>query len=117
MGFWSRLFGTGDTIEKGFDMVDKAFYTDQERAENKSKILAAYEPFRLAQRYFMTLVTVPYMTAWFMLFCLLFYRAVTTGDITEIKDFLMNGDIIYLVMTMAVFYFGDTIAGKFGVKK
>ena len=114
MSFFKTLFGSGDTIDKSFDLVDKAFFTDEEKAEAKAKVLEAYAPFKLAQRYFMIIVTLPYMVAWFALFALLFIRAVHSGDITEVKDFLMNGDIIYLVMTMAVFYFGDTIASKFG---
>lgn len=116
MSFFGKLFGTDKAIEKGFDLADKAFFTDEERAEAKAKVLTAYEPFKLAQRYFMMIVTLPYMLAWFCLFCLLFYRAITTGSTTELKDFLMNGDVIYLVMTMAVFYFGDTIANKFNKK-
>ena len=51
MGFWSTLFGTSKVIESGLDLIDNAFYTDQEKAGQKIKLLKAYEPFKITQRF------------------------------------------------------------------
>ncbi len=50
MGLLSTLFGSGKVIEKGTDMLDHAFYTNQEKAEGHIRFLKAYEPFKLTQR-------------------------------------------------------------------
>jgi len=50
MGIWSSILGKGDTISKGLDIIDNAFYTDQERADMKKELLRAFEPFKKAQR-------------------------------------------------------------------
>lgn len=61
MGIWSTLFSSSSTIEKTTDAVisagDKIWYTDEEKADNKIKLiqyfptlLKAYEPFKIAQR-------------------------------------------------------------------
>ena len=50
MSFIDKLFGSSTIIEKGTDLLDNAFYTDQEKAAGHIKLLAAYEPFKLSQR-------------------------------------------------------------------
>lgn len=107
MGFWSGLFGSGDTVSKGFDLVDEAFYTDQEEAETtikkmsaKELILKAYEPFKLAQRYMMIIVGVPYVTAWVVTFLASFFVDVAT-QIT-----ILDGKMGVVFLSIASFYFG-----------
>ena len=62
MGILSNIFGTGEVIKKGLDLIDEAWTSDEEKAENEAKIieaktnakatlLNAYAPFKLAQRY------------------------------------------------------------------
>lgn len=54
MGILSSLFGTGDVITKGMDLIDSLVVTSEEEIAAKSKaktdLLAAYAPFKLAQR-------------------------------------------------------------------
>lgn len=62
MGILSNIFGTGEVIKKGLELIDEAWTSDEEKAENEAKIieaktnakatlLNAYAPFKLAQRY------------------------------------------------------------------
>ena len=62
MGILSNIFGTGEVIKKGLDLIDEAWTSDEEKADNEAKIieaktnakatlLNAYAPFKLAQRY------------------------------------------------------------------
>jgi len=48
---WFSWLGGGKTIEKGIDVIDKAFYTEEEKAEQKSKLLDDFRPFKLVQRH------------------------------------------------------------------
>lgn len=54
MGILSSLFGTGDVITKGMDLIDSLHTSTEEEIAAKSKaktdLLAAYAPFKLAQR-------------------------------------------------------------------
>jgi len=54
MGILSSLFGTGDIIEKGMDLIDKKFPSDIDKIEAKTKaktdLLTSYAPFKVAQR-------------------------------------------------------------------
>ena len=66
---WLNIFGTEKVVNKGMDMIDDAFYTDQEEAadgavkrEWKLKLLQAYQPFKTAQRLLALLYSVPYVS-------------------------------------------------------
>ena len=48
---WFSIFGKGDVIEKASKGIDKAIFTDEEKADYMLKFLKAYEPFKLVQRY------------------------------------------------------------------
>ncbi len=113
MGVFSKLFGSGDTINKGMDLIDEAFHTDQEKTEQKVKLLQAYEAFKVAQRLFMLSVVMPYMFLWSIIGIATFVVDCMNMDFTASRAYLIEGQVIYLVMLMAGFYFGDTLAGKF----
>lgn len=70
MSFWGRLFGSTDVIKQAADGiyngVDKAWYTDEEKAEGFLSLLKAYEPFKLAQRLLALTVAIPYVVTWLM---------------------------------------------------
>ena len=61
MGIFSEIFGTGTVIEKGLELIDDAWTSDEEQAEidaqaierkaqSKIELLKAYAPFKLTQR-------------------------------------------------------------------
>lgn len=60
MGVWSTIFGSGKVIEKGLDLADKAFFTDQEKSENFERLMKIYEPFKLIQRIMVITFCVPF---------------------------------------------------------
>lgn len=51
MSWLGKVFGGDSVVSKGIGLIDSAFYTDEEKAEEKRQLLKAYEPFKLAQRY------------------------------------------------------------------
>lgn len=70
MSFWGRLFGSENVIKRAADGiyngVDKAIYTDQEKASGFLNLLKAYEPFKIAQRLLALVVSIPYVLVWLM---------------------------------------------------
>jgi hypothetical protein len=99
MGVLSKLFGSGDTIKKGFDLVDEAFHTSQEKAEDRLKattakigILKAYEGFKLAQRLLAIVVGVPFVgihVVLFLLWTIIFLTTIYIGG-SENYDFAIK---------------------------
>ena len=72
MGILSNIFGTGEVIKKGLELIDEAWTSDEEKADNEVKIieaktnakatlLNAYAPFKLAQRYLAMMFTFVYL--------------------------------------------------------
>ena len=106
MGFWSTLFGTGKVVESGLNLIDNAFYTDQEKAEQKRLLLKAYEPFKIAQRLLAVMFTV--------VFLLLVVANITLSLWFDVSDQMQFVDE-YLSMPMSLivgFYFaGGAVEG------
>lgn len=72
MSIWQTLFSSGKTIEKVgdgiYNGIDKAFYTDEEKALDNQKLikikmdmLKAYEPFKIAQRLLALVTAIPFV--------------------------------------------------------
>ena len=75
MGVLSKLFGTDKVIDAGISAIDKAVYTEEEKAENHIKVagikidlLKAYEPFKLAQRLIALMVGIPFVLIHIIIF-------------------------------------------------
>lgn len=61
MGIWSKLFGADKVIDAGIRAGDALFFTNEEKAEWRLRLLKAYEPFKIAQRWLAVIVTVPFV--------------------------------------------------------
>lgn len=55
------IFGNSKVVENASKGIDKAFFTDQEKADMHIRFLKAYEPFKLLQRYLAIIVSVPFI--------------------------------------------------------
>lgn len=111
MSLWKRLFGDDTVVEKSFDLVDNAFYTDQEKAENKSNILRFYEPFKIAQRFLAMTFCPVYCLAWFLVFTTELLSALWGNAVELDKVYsLLSGDMAIMVIIILTFYFGGGAA-------
>ncbi len=99
---FENLFGTKEVVSGGISLIDNAFYTDQEKANMKIKLLKAYEPFKIAQRYLAFMFTGSFMIAF--LLCLLFY--IFNIDYKGILEIVGVFNIDIIVLTIIGFYFG-----------
>ena len=101
MSFLGKLFGKDNIIQAGIDGIDKIVYTDEEKVDNKLLLLAAYAPFKLAQRFLMLMVGIPYMLAWFITFVCSFSAIDTTAHLALLEGKV--GSVFWIIVT---FYFG-----------
>lgn len=125
MGLISRIFGTNKAIETGAEMLDKSFYTEQEKANAWGKFLTLYEPFKLIQRLIAFIYLIPFVLFWIVWVCVYYYGFFTidfnTIIIVQEKEYLHQelyfsklkdlANIIievfgYPVLTIVLFMFG-----------
>lgn len=111
-GILSRIFGSDNAVKKGFDLVDEAFHTSQEKAEDSIKatnakinLLKAYEAFKLVQRIIAMSYCLPYTAAWFITFICSFWM-----DVSKQLEIITNGDIALANVVILGFYFGGGFA-------
>ncbi len=102
-----KIFGSKKVIETGAQLIDNAFHTDQEKAEEglarmslKVALLKAYEPFRVAQRFLAIIFSVPYVSAWLTAFTMSCF-----GLDVSAQERLLDGTIKDVVWTIVAFYF------------
>lgn len=65
-GIFSKIFGSSKVIDNSMSAIDKVFYTDEEKAENKAHLLKLYEPFKLAQRLLALTFAIPFVLTFLM---------------------------------------------------
>lgn len=129
MGLLGRIFGSDSVIEKAADGiyngVDKAFYTDEEKATGFITLLKSYEPFKLAQRVIAFMLIGAFLITW-LLAVILFAAAgimdstVLHGAATNLGA--LNNETLGLPVTIVVgFYFGggaiEGVVNRFNKKK
>lgn len=103
MGIWSKIFGSQKIIDSAISGIDKIFYTDEERAEQKIKLLASYEPFKLALRLLAMIIAIPFVTAVIGLIVVSFFSPVEA-------QFNMLIESLGLPFTLVMgFYFADGV--------
>lgn len=118
MGILSTIFGTGDIISKGMDLIDKMHTSDAEMIAAKSKaktdLMAAYAPFKIAQRILATMFAVTFLSSFVLVLVMaLFYDA----KIDVVRSVIGEFYIGEIMLTIIVFYFGGGfVEGALGAR-
>ncbi len=107
MGIFATIFGSGKVIEKGLELIDDAWETDEEAREGKAnakiKLMTAYAPFKIAQRYLAVMFTATYLICFFIvLIRTLLEMGETEGVLAVMESFEMS----WIMSTIVLFYFG-----------
>ena len=115
MGIFSKIFGNNEVVKKGMNLIDEAFYTDDEKDTNKIEkikqkieIIKSYEPFKLAQRYIAVIVLINFTIA-FQTCLILTVVNITTSqnyDLKSIFELLNVFNISTIMIVICSFYFG-----------
>ena len=107
MGVWSSIFGSGDVIKHGFDLIDKLHTSDQEMVEAKVKgkvdLLNAYAAFKIAQRVLAFVFCANFIAAFWIVLLMRLTGHGNTEDVTIVLSEFYIGEIM---LTIIVFYFG-----------
>lgn len=111
MEIFSALFNSTETVNKVTDAVidagDAMFLTDEEEIQYNHKKLAMkmewmklYEPFKVAQRYIALIISIPYVSAWFIIFI-----ATLANQDTSKAALLLDGNLGLAFVLVVGFYF------------
>ena len=110
MGILSTIFGSGDVIAKGIDLIDDLHTSDVEMIEAKTKakmdLMQAYAPFKIAQRYIAVMFGGTYISTYLLVIGMTFMGQ----DVTQVKDILKEFQIDWIMLTIVAFYFGGGLA-------
>ncbi len=109
-----KIFGSKKVIDSSIKGIDKLFYTNEEKADYHLKFLAAYEPFKLAQRLLALLVVGAYILVFLMAAGLMIWGGITGNHgITQTSADLIkleNDSLGWAIITILAFYFaGGTV--------
>ena len=117
MGFFSSIFGTKDIVKDGLKMIDEAFYTDEEKAQDTMKLLEkkaelkirqieAYHPYKKTQRFLALSFVFIYLFIMVNGVVSQLYGLVNLDDVKNALKFaneMWLGEIVLIIVT---FYFG-----------
>lgn len=110
MGLFRNIFGTGNVIEKGLDLIDKKFPTDIEMLEAKTQakvdLMNSYQGFKVAQRY----LAILFSTTFVVCFFLVLGRGLLGYDNALVLEIVREFQIDVITLVIVVFYFGGGAA-------
>jgi len=124
MNLFKSLFGTTDFIKEGVKLIDEAFYTDEEKAQDKQKILemkaqhklqflGAYSAYKKTQRYIALSFTFVFI---FIMINGVLGSLYGVVDMDSVKRALDFANEMWLGQSMAIilsFYFGGGFVESF----
>lgn len=112
-----NIFGTGEVVKKGLELIDEAWTSDEEKVENQAKILEAktnakatllnaYAPFKLAQRYLALMFSSVFLFIMMNGILGALYGWVDMEAVNEAKKFANEMWLGEIMVTIIGFYFG-----------
>ena len=127
LGVLNNIFGTGEVVKKGLDLIDEAWTSDEEKADNEVKIITAktnakatllnaYAPFKLAQRYLAMMFTFVFLFIMMNGVLGALYGWVDMVAVQEAKKFANEMWLGEIMLTIVGFYFGGGLAESFKKK-
>ena len=126
-GILSSIFGTGEVVKKGLELIDEAWTSDEEKADNEVKIieaktnakatlLNAYAPFKLAQRYLALMFTFVFLFIMMNGVLGALYGWVDMASVQEAKKFANEMWLGEIMLTIVGFYFGGGLVESYKKK-
>jgi quinol-cytochrome oxidoreductase complex cytochrome b subunit len=108
LGVIGKIFGSGDVISKGIDLIDSMHTSTEEEIVAKTKakvdIMNAYAPFKLAQRVIAFSFTFVYLVCFSMVLGFTLMNQVEDAD--KVKQVLEDFQVGYAMLVILAFYFG-----------
>ena len=109
-----KIFGSGDVISKGIQLIDDMHTSTEEEIVAKTKaktdLLASYAPFKLAQRYLAIMFAVSFLGTFMLVMGM---TLLGKGDIDAVKSVLGDFYIGEIMLTIVAFYFSGGVVDSF----
>jgi len=109
-----KLFGSKDVIQQGMSLIDEMHTSTEEEVAIKSKaktdLLAAYAPFKLAQRYLALMFTAMFLFIMANGVVGALYGIIDMNNVEAAKDFASEMWLGEIMLAIVGFYFGGGLA-------
>lgn len=110
MGVLAKIFGAGDVVKAGLNLIDSMHTSTEEEIAAKSKaktdLLTAYAPFKVAQRYIALMFTFTFLSSFVLVLGL---TLAGVGDIAAVKNVLSEFYIGPIMLVIVGFYFSGGV--------
>lgn len=107
LGILKTIFGSGDVIKSGFELIDSMHTSKAEEIEAKVKgkvdMLNAYAPFKVAQRLLSLLFSITFLSCFVLVLVMTLKGQANIDDVRGVISEFYIGEIM---LTIIVFYFG-----------
>jgi len=120
-GVLSKIFGSGDVIKAGIDLIDSMHTSTEEeivaKTNAKVNILAAYAPFKLAQRYLALMFTTVFLFVMMNGILGALYGWIEIERVEEAKRFANEMYLGEIMLAIVGFYFTGGVIDSFKRKQ
>ena len=114
----SKILGSGEVISKSLDLIDNMHTSSEEEIQAKAKaktdVLAAYAPFKIAQRMLAFMFGFTYVICFAIVLGMTLSGSGNPDDVTKVMD---QFSINYAMLLILGFYFGGGAVEGFMEKK
>jgi len=121
IGILAKILGSGDVIKQGMNLIDEMHTSSEEDIAAKSKaktdLLAAYQPFKLAQRYIALMFTAMFLFIMANGVVGALYGVIDMANVEAAKDFAASMWLGEIMLGIVGFYFGGGLASSIKEKK
>lgn len=118
IGILGKILGSGDVISKSLDLIDNMHTSSEEEIQAKAKaktdVLAAYAPFKIAQRMLAFMFGFTYVACFAIVLGMTLSGSGNPDDVTKVMD---QFSINYAMLLILGFYFGGGAVEGFMEKK
>ena len=116
-----KILGSGNVVEKGMALIDNMHTSTEEEVAAKSKaktdLLAAYAPFKLAQRYLALMFTAMFLFIMANGVVGALYGVIEMENVEAAKNFASSMWLGEIMLAIVGFYFGGGLAESVRTKK
>ena len=114
LGILAKILGSGDVVKQGLSLIDEMHTSTEEEVAVKSKakteLLAAYAPFKLAQRYIALMFTAMFLFIMANGVVGALYGVIDMTNVEAAKDFASSMWLGEIMLGIVGFYFGGGLA-------
>ena len=113
-----KILGSDAVISKGMSLIDDMVTSTEEEIQAKAKaktdLLAAYAPFKIAQRYLALMFGISFLVSYVLV---LFMTIIGYGDPDNVTKVMEQFSMNYAMLIILGFYFGGGAVEGFLDKK